>query len=197
MLSEEQQRKDFEAWYVPNYTSYLPMHEGQYSNLDTALAFESFKAGRAIEQAAIAEQVAPAGDDVVWKYELAESINRQGEYCNWTLHYSDEKPMVPEKSIRNLTSYTPQPAECKRCAELESERSFANAVKNKREAENYALHREVAEITADKARAEAVIEKVDQFIQSPISLKSCTEMNKAIDEYRDYSIAYYQKGVES
>lgn len=41
-------------------------------------------------------------EPVLWQYELAHSIDNKGNYFNWQLHRSKEKPNVPEGSIKNL-----------------------------------------------------------------------------------------------
>jgi len=58
----------------------------------------------AIHKRMMAERFAqkPSAEPCAWKYELAESINREGAYCNWQWRCSDEKPNVPDASIRNL-----------------------------------------------------------------------------------------------
>jgi hypothetical protein len=45
-----------------------------------------------------------------YSYELASCTNEYGEYCNWSLGISHQKPSVPPDAIRNLETLYTHPA---------------------------------------------------------------------------------------
>lgn len=56
----------------------------------------------AVLRTAIQQAEAKTDETVAWDYELANSINPNNSYCNWSRYISRDKPQVPSKAIRNL-----------------------------------------------------------------------------------------------
>lgn len=160
---------------------------------------EAFDA-RQVEQAAIAEQAAPAGEavanreadrqrfpDVAFNLWLDEGISDAGHIV-----WDSLNDVCDAWHGWNSRKYyaIPQPAECKRCAELTADRDSADAFSKYLADICEKAEAQVIALMEDKARAEAVIEKCKEYVEM-----TAEDFPKRSESLL-YAIADYQKGVK-